>query len=319
MYPLAPFENRLVVLAWRFPRLAFALAQAYGVLRYRFKHPESLTNAERKATWVRLTGSDDLRQIGRLRMRRCGRLQQRRVLEHVLASGHYESLLPLVRWNHAERIRDPLDAGEGVIAVTWHTGPFAALGMGLTTIQPPVTYLLSWDVELSPDSGLELLKVSEGKGGAAAFGKCVSRLRKGGIVGMTGDAFSADAASIEVRLLNSTFRLGRGFAALSRASRARVVPVDVQWSKGGDLVFTAHPALPTTLTSPDDPDAFEKGAVQEFAAETDSHLQAHIEDVDSMILECLLLGIRAEQKLQKRNRIRTDPKSGRPQGDRPCS
>jgi lauroyl/myristoyl acyltransferase len=150
---------------------------------------------------------------------------------------------PPVRMNPAFAALEP-----PVILVTFHIGPYQAIGAALRLLPGDVValtrdqYKRQADVTLLPGGENERQRVR-------AFRRALSTLRSPGFVLITVDAVTPgdyEVSSVEAPLLGGTILLARGAFALARISGAPVVPVIARW-RGTELELVLGDAISPTL------------------------------------------------------------------------
>jgi lauroyl/myristoyl acyltransferase len=126
-----------------------------------------------------------------------------------------------------------------LILITFHVGPFQALGAGLRVLRSDTMALTREQFESRP--GVDLVGTGETEGGRARiFHQALSKLRSGGFVLITVDAFHPDefaVSTIEAPVLGGTLRMARGAFALARITQTPIVPLVSRW-RGSAMEFT---------------------------------------------------------------------------------
>lgn len=263
------------------------LAELLGRVRLRFLPDSGSFPTPSRRTLQKFLGPLSREAVRRLRVDFAGKAERRRLMEEMLRSGWYQPLTSLVKWERVERILDPLAAGQPVVAVTWHAGPFAALGVGILELNQPTTLLVSHAEQFAPSDLWESLVIADRDGGALAFRKGVARLRAGGIVALAGDRYTHDPEAEEVSLLGSPIRVLRGFASMARLGGARVVPVRAKWGSSGELRFEALQPLEPGNQPGASREQRDRAMVLKFMEVVDQSLRARPSEIDGVIFSIL--------------------------------
>lgn len=191
-----------------------------------------------------------------------------------------------VRTYGFERLRSLRAAGRPVLLVTWHAGPYAAIGAAL--IGAGLDFLaIRHRVRGPACAGMETVATGDGAWSAVtALKHAITRLRAGGLVLMAGDGLRGDGASTtEVVVLGRRVGFHHGLAALAQHSGAQVVPVVARW-RGASIEVRLHEPLTVPATDRD-------GLLHEAAGWLDRYLRSAPEELRPDRIRLLLAAPRA--------------------------
>jgi KDO2-lipid IV(A) lauroyltransferase len=147
-----------------------------------------------------------------------------------------------------QHLRDPQEAGRGVVAALPHMGNWdwagawaCATGMPLTTVAERLEPARLYDefVAFRSGLGMEILPLT---GGAPPMRRLVEAVGEGRLVCLLADR-DLSRAGVEVSLLGEPARMPRGPAALARETGVDLVPVTLAY-RGRDLELTFHEPVP---------------------------------------------------------------------------
>lgn len=265
----------------RYPRLGLAAADLAGATRYRLGRAVAGEDFSTREDWERLLGPLPASRVRRIQRLQAGRMRRLHVLERLLKKEGFCGLTSLYEWKNADFILDPLSRGQPVIVGSWHVGPLFGFPLGLAAFDAPLTMILHQKVSGAFPDRWELVFTGQGRAASVeAFKRGTARLKAGGLVAMALDNFDLDSDCLPVSCFGLDLRLRRGFAALARSARARVVPLALQWLPDGRLRFEAQAPLATTLEPAGDREEFERAVLHEFAQRLDTYMREHPEDMD---------------------------------------
>ncbi len=265
----------------RFPRLCLQASARIGRARYRLGLAQAGRDYSPRDHWEKLLGPIGARECRRIQRLQSGHTRSTRLLERILKREGCCGFRSLYEWKDARYILDPLSEGKPVIAGSWHVGPLFSFALALAGLERPLTLLVHQPIPGDFPSNWDLIFTGQGRAATVeAFKQSAARLRSGGLVAMALDNFTTEEDGAPGRCFGMDLRLKRGFAAMARASRARVVPVALRWLPDGRLRFEAQPPLETTLRAPEDREEFELAVVREFGDRLDAYMRAHPEDLD---------------------------------------
>ena len=238
MPPVARALTRatLVPLLAACPRVAFGAA---GLPRrcWRLVRPAPLGPAELGALLEDLP-ADALPALARAIDTRAIR---NHLLELLVDSRGVRVLADHVRTYGFERLHALRARGIPALLVTWHAGPYPAVGAAL--LASGIDFLaLRLRVRGPESAGMETIPTgSTAWPAVAALKHAVARLRAGGCVVMAGDGLQGESAT-EVEVLGRRVRFHHGLTALARYSGAPVRPVVARW-RGGRVEVHLHEPL----------------------------------------------------------------------------
>lgn len=132
------------------------------------------------------------------------------------------------------------------VLVSFHVGPFAALGAAFERLPGDVLTLM----REAPTGERHMTRIQTGERPterAYAFKQAVNAVRAGGFVSAIVDAVdpSYAIATLEAPLLGGTIRLARGPFALARLSGAPLVPLAARWRGTAVEVVCGEPIAPS--------------------------------------------------------------------------
>jgi lauroyl/myristoyl acyltransferase len=264
-------QKAIVRLAHVNPRLALATAAFAGHLG-RAVRSDVVTLAELGALLGHLPPS----RLPALRRAIDGRSARTTLFRMLLARRELKLLKPCLRVHGFERLHTLAARQAPAILLTWHTGPYLAVGTALH-IQGFEVLVMQRRATLSSDA-VRLDRVSaEGAPwrGAAALKAAVDRLRGGGFVLLAGDGRQG-VGGVEAPVLGHRLLFRQGLATLVRLSGAPVLPIVASWS-GNSIDVTVHPPLelPTGVGA----DELEETVVRVAACWLDGYLRAAPEEL----------------------------------------
>ena len=165
-----------------------------------------------------------------------------------LASWPVDDLVRRTRVIGEQHLRDPQEAGRGVVAALPHMGNWdwagawaCATGMPLTTVAERLEPARLYDefVAFRTRLGMEILPLT---GGASPLRRLTESVHEGRLVCLLADR-DLSRTSVEVSLLGEAARMPRGPAALARDTGVDLVPVTLAY-RGRDLELTFHDPVP---------------------------------------------------------------------------
>jgi phosphatidylinositol dimannoside acyltransferase len=165
-----------------------------------------------------------------------------------LPSWPIDDLVRRTRVVGEQHLRDPQEAGRGVVAALPHMGNWdwagawaCATGMPLTTVAERLEPARLYDEFLAFRTGLgmEILPLT---GGAPPMRRLVDAVAEGRLVCLLADR-DLSRAGVEVTLLGEPARMPRGPAALARETGVDLVPVTLAY-RGRELELTFHEPVP---------------------------------------------------------------------------
>lgn len=268
-------DTKLLRLQLRHPRVGLAMAEAGAWLRWwsgcwSFRDRKSLPTG-----WVGLFAPMAPSRARRLSLGYAVHCAKNALLWKLLKRGKTSAISGMIKWKHLDRIRQPLEDGRPVIIAGWHVGAWFVLPLALRTLDRPLTLLMLGKSDLKPPADWEVLSTAEGgEGGVVAFRRCVQRLRTGGPVAMICDIYTDSGSGLPVTVVGVDLHLRRGFAALSRATGALIVPVSLRWDKGCRLVCEALPPLSSSEGDRSDRESFEARVIAEYGERLDAEIRA---------------------------------------------
>jgi KDO2-lipid IV(A) lauroyltransferase len=215
------------------------------------------------------------------------RAVQNHLLELLVDARGPRVLAPHVRTHGFERLHALRAAGRPVLLVTWHAGPYPAVGAALLAVG--VDFLaLRHRVRGPACAGMQTVATGEGSWSAVtALKHAIERLRAGGLVLMAGDGLRGERASTtEVSVLGRRVGFHHGLAALARHSGAPVLPVVARW-RGGSIEVHLHEPLAPSATDRD-------GVLHAAARWLDGYLRSAPEELRPDRIRLLLAAPRIE-------------------------
>ena len=165
-----------------------------------------------------------------------------------LPSWPLDDLVRRTRVIGEHHLRDPQEAGRGVVIALPHMGNWdwagawaCATGMPLTTVAERLEPARLYDEFLAFRTGLgmEILPLT---GGAPPMRRLTEVLRAGRLVCLLADR-DLSRTSVEVTLLGEPARMPRGPAALARETGVDLLPVTLAY-RGHDLELTINEPVP---------------------------------------------------------------------------
>ena len=228
----------VVRLARLSPRLALTTAAAAGYLGRAV--PTDAVTLEQLGTLLGHVPPDRLRAIRRAIY---GRSERTKLLFMLLARGELRRWKPCLRVRGFERLRALVAQRTPAVLLSWHTGPYRAVGAALYVdgFDPLVVERRA----IAHSAAVPLERVSaEGEPwrATAALKAAVDRLRGGGLVLWAGDGYEGATGGGEVEILGRRVVFRQGLATLVRLSGAPVLPIVASW-RGGLIEVTLHPPL----------------------------------------------------------------------------
>lgn len=275
------FERKIQRFLLRRPAWGMKLADFGARSSWRLHLGDARRKACGPAEWETLLGALTPEEARRYSMEQIAQCRKVLFLEQALKRAEPGTLAGMRRWVHPERITQPLAQGRPVIAAGWHVGPLYGFAFGLMALERPLTLLLHKPVHGLVPEDWEVIATDTGEaGGVVAFRQCTARLRKGGLVAMACDNFAGPETGLPVSVFGIHLYLKRGFAALSTATGAAIVPVSIQWEDGGRLVYEALPPLASADGDRSDREIFETRVVREYGERLDAYMRAFPYDLD---------------------------------------
>lgn len=165
-----------------------------------------------------------------------------------LPSWPVDDLVRRTRVVGEHHLRDPQEAGRGVVAALPHMGNWdwagawaCATGMPLTTVAERLEPARLYDefVAFRAGLGMEILPLT---GGAPPLRRLVEAVHEGRLICLLADR-DLSRTSVEVTLLGESARMPRGPALLARDTGVDLVPVTLAY-RGRDLELTFHDPVP---------------------------------------------------------------------------
>lgn len=274
-------ERALFPLILRQPRLGLALADLLRRIQYRVHPGRDQRNLTSRGDWEKLLGPQSRDWLHEVRCEQFRNVQRSFLVEKYLKRAPLADARKLVRWEHFERIRAPLDEGRPLIVALWHVGPLFASALGLRVLDRPVSVILHRKVTGEIPEGWELIYTERGRAaGIQAFRKGVARLKEGRPLAIACDVFCRDGDRLPARVFGLDLELRRGFAAIARVSGAIIVPVTIRWSGTSTLVYEALPPLKSSDGDRSDREAFELAVISEYARTVDAYMRLRPYDLD---------------------------------------
>jgi lauroyl/myristoyl acyltransferase len=194
----------------------------------------------------------------------------------LLAHGELKLLKPHLRVHGFERLHALAAQQAPALLLTWHTGPYRAVGAALHI--HGFELLVMERRAIPPSATVPLDRVSAGGDvwrSAAALKAAVDRLRGGGFVLLAGDGRQG-IGGVEAEVLGRRLFFRQGLATLVRLSGAPVLPIVASW-RGSSIDVTVHPPLEVPAGSP--ADQLAERVVGASARWLDSYLRAFPEEI----------------------------------------
>lgn len=238
-------RRKLVSLIAAWPRLTFTAAGLPGVAS-RVARTSPPTVAE-LAALLGDVPEPTLRGIERAIAKR---IPQNRLLEVIVNRRGVGTLASHVRAHGFEPLRALRAEGRSAVLVTWHTGPYLAVGAALLACG--LDFLaLRHRVRGPACAGVHILPTGGGPWEATvALKQAITRLAGGGLVVMAGDGLQGESGT-DVELLGRQVAFQRGLAVLAHHAGVPVFPVTARW-QGGRVEVRLHEPLPVATTDQDE-------------------------------------------------------------------
>lgn len=274
-------ERRLYSLARRSPATGLRLALACGRLRFSLGRAKPGEDFSAREDWLKLLGALSEKHLRRLQKEQSARTYAGRILDYLLKHESNKALHSLVVWENRETLTAAGREGKGVLIGACHVGPLLGFALAMQVLNEAIIAIIHQPIAIEFSDIWEPVFTGEGKGASVrAFREGVKRLKSGGLVFMAADVFTTDQDSLPASAFGLDLKLMRGFAAMSRASGAPVVPVSVRWMPDGRLRFEAHSPLGASAGPADDPESFERAVVAEYGAWVDAHMRTWPEELE---------------------------------------
>jgi len=277
-----PFvERTLLPLMLRNPRLGLTLADLLYRAEYRIFPGRVRKTITSRCDWQKLLGAQSRERLAAIRLQQHRNFRRKALLERYLKRAEPVQAAKLIRWEHLERIEQPLEEGRPVILALWHVGPLFAAALGLMRLNRPISFILNREVSGVLPDGWELITTEQGKSaGIQAFRKGIGRLREGRPLAIACDVFCRDGDRVPARVFDLDLEYRRGFTAFARATGAMVIPIAIRWEGASTVVYEALPPLKSTGGDRSDREAFELAVAAEYAKVLDDYMRAHPYDID---------------------------------------
>ena len=180
-----------------------------------------------------------------------------------------DCMRPWIRTRGVEHLAQARVGDRGAIVLTWHTGPYQAIGRGLA--KAGLEFFRVQRRAEGPTAERAAAADGGGARGAAALKRALAHLRAGGVVLMAGDGLQGETGTA-VAVLGRHIVLRHGASTLARLGRVPILPIVASW-QGWHIEVTIHPPLPIPLSDDREVDAVDAAVASAAGRWLDTYLR----------------------------------------------